>query len=271
MDAVSLGIVLQNLGAAYSGSLPEGPGPLYASFIRHIQGMPKEAALAHWRRYLDGIQPCILPSDPDAVKDNNQLRSVKFDIPAAATEKLRLFCEQHSVTMPNLFQAVWGLVLRLYVGSNEICFGYILSGRETPIEGIHNAVGRFVSMSVCRLNVLTTQSVAWLAQQARDGYSAALQHQNCSLAEVQHNLRIPGERLFNTMMSVQRSAAEKSTHHDLTFTHLGNHDPTEYDMAISVSLAEYAAHVQLNHYTTTIVLPHLHSYHQIYLARISWV
>lgn len=119
----------------------------------------------------------------------------------------------------------------------------MLSGRESAIEGIHNAVGPFVSMNVCRLNVLPTKSVVSLAQNARDDYSAALQHQNCSLAEIQHALHISGDGLFNTMMSVQRSAVVKSTENGLTISHLGNHDPTEYDMAISVSLADDATQI----------------------------
>ncbi|KAL2851017.1 hypothetical protein BJY01DRAFT_261231 [Aspergillus pseudoustus] len=132
----------------------------------HIQEMPKE-------------EPCIMPLHAGGSDQANQLHSVRFD--------------KHCVTMPNLFQAVWGLVLRLFVATDDVCFGYMLSGRESPIDGIHNAVGPF---------------------------------SNCSLAEVQHALRNSGDRLFNTMMSVQRSAAETSTEH-------------EYEMAI----------IQLNHYT----------------------
>ncbi|KAJ5742224.1 hypothetical protein N7533_011633 [Penicillium manginii] len=252
MDAVSMGVTLQDLGAAYRGLLPSGTGPLYSAFVKHIHEMPTEEALSYWTGYLAGAPPCILPSHTGTSDEANQLHSVRFNVSPASTRSLRAFCERHSVTMPNLFQAVWGLVLRLFVATDDVCFGYMLSGRESPIDGIHDAIGPFVSMSVSRLHIAATQSVAFLAQKARDDYSAALQHQNCSLAEVQHALRNSGERLFNTMMSVQRAAAETSNQHGLAITHIGNHDPTEYEMAVNVSLSDDATQVQLNHYTGRI-------------------
>jgi non-ribosomal peptide synthetase component F len=129
---------------------------------------------------------------------------------------------------------VWGLVLRCYTGSDQVCFGYLASGRDAAVRRIEETVGPFINMLVCRMNVHGSSRTGQLVEQVQANYLAGLDHQHCSLAQIQHALNLSGRPLFNTLMSVQRVSPSLLGNLDnsftspaITFKTADSHDPTE--------------------------------------------
>lgn len=67
------------------------------------------------------------------------------------SRRIRTFCETYGSTLFNVIQLAWALVLRCYTGTDDVCCGYLTSGRDIPLSGIENAVGLFINLLVCRL------------------------------------------------------------------------------------------------------------------------
>ena len=142
---------------------------------------------------------------------------------------IRQYCSDIGVSLATLFQAAWSLVLSQYTGSDDVCFGYLASGRDAHIAGLHNAVGAFVNMLICRVQFSSSPTTA--SQFTQDIQQESLKHfrfQHCTLAEIHHALEIPhGRTLFNSIMSFQNDATPADDIQCLEFIEKIGCDPTE--------------------------------------------
>jgi amino acid adenylation domain-containing protein/non-ribosomal peptide synthase protein (TIGR01720 family) len=237
IDAASISLIQRDMAFAYEGVLQPGPGPLYSKYIKYLGDRPLYIAIDHWKGYLAGMEPCHFPLLTGA-DDSRKLSHmpINLDLPSGA---LQGYCERNGVTISNMVQTVWGLVLRCFCNSDQVCFGYLSSGRNAPVESIDETVGPFINMMVSRVDARGATRVTQLVKQVQDGYLAGLEHQHCSLAQIQHGLTLEGRPLFNTVMSIQRALDSDTDGDDkieipaISFKSLTSHDPTEVNHANS--------------------------------------
>jgi len=125
-------------------------------------------------------------------------------------------------------QAAWALCLRKYTNWDEVCFGYLVSGRDLPIDGIQGTVGPFINMLVCRVKFDQTVSLEDVIQKVQEDYLRGLEHQHTSLAQVQHELDLSGPGLFNCAVSIQGgNSLSGSGNSSISFAAIAADDPTE--------------------------------------------
>ncbi len=118
-------------------------------------------------------------------------KRINFEIPEAV--KLRLLAKRLNVSVANIFQLAWSLLLRSYTDAQDVCFCYITSGRDTEIDGIQDAVGPFINALVTRVSFQHGMTVAAILQQLFETYIDSLPHQYASLADIKHKLRLGSE------------------------------------------------------------------------------
>lgn len=226
MDAQSLSILQRDWTLAYENALPDTVGPLYSAYIKYLLSRPLRTAIKYWRNYMSNASPTIFPGLRENVDESKKLHTlnIEHNVPRNV---LQDFCQKRNVTPANVIKFAWGLVLRSFTGSDDVCFGYLVNGRDADVEGVEEAVGPFISMLVCRINH-AGGSLSASINQVQEDYLAALEYQHCSLAQIQHELNLSGKPLFNTIMSVQkgpsRSAGQKPA---IAFHRIGTYDPTE--------------------------------------------
>lgn len=234
IDGASLPIILRDLVQAYQGALPAGRGPLYYDYIAYLSSYHQESALAYWRETLAGLEPCHFPRLPDAVSEESllSLRTIHLDLGHLAADAQE-FCATHNVTLSNVIHAAWAVLLRSYTGSEDVCFGYLTSGRDIPLARVEDTLGPFINVLTARLAVHPGATMNDLVTAAKDAHVRALPHQSCSLAKVQHELGMAGNRaLFNTAVSVQaRLNEDQSQEAELRFQGITGYDPTEVSWA----------------------------------------
>jgi hypothetical protein len=95
------------------------------------------------------------------------------------------------------------------------------------VRGIQEIVGPFINMLVCRLAIEPSETLATLVQKVQGDYAAALEHQHFSLAQIQHELGQAGQKLFNTILSIQQGPSGSSQDAELKFENVDAYDPTE--------------------------------------------
>ena len=204
-DGSSAAIIQQDWTKAYAGTL-NTTGLLNASrdFTRTLKMISTADKMAFWMKKLAETRPCYFPSlsTVSVSQSSVEVERVSMDISAETFAQIQRFCEQQSVTPASLFQSAWALTLAAYVGTDSICFGYLVSGRDLPIEGIAESIGAYANMLICRVDVCRE----WTGQQfVRHIYEQVLEDigfQHCSLADIQHKLAVsPAQGLFNTILS----------------------------------------------------------------------
>ncbi|PVH97248.1 nonribosomal peptide synthase-like protein, partial [Periconia macrospinosa] len=256
IDGGSWAIITKDLEDAYEGRLSNEKGPLYSEYIKYLRSMPADAAVNFWKQQLRGVKPCYFPSVPQHSSKQRQLHSLymKFN----RFGEVQDLAERSGVTFANILLAAWALLLRTYTNSSDVCYGYLTSGRNVPIDNIESAIGAFINMLVSRVSVAPSHSLLDVFQKVQGDFIDSLPHQHCSLAQFQHDLGLSGKALFNTAVSVQNSGvtaqalsmAEPGA--DVEFDHLDAHDPSEFAISVSIDATRGEEMVKFAYWTDSI-------------------
>lgn len=248
-DGSSMPIILRDLSRAYVNLPPAIPDiPLYKSFVAYLQSLPKEKGVAYWRQYLKGTEPCQFPS----LAGSNSERVLGSHSITLTDDfaKMQNYCRTVGITSSALLQLAWGLVLRCYIGSDEICFGYITSGRDVPVQGIEYAVGAFINMLIYRAILKDDILVQDALKTAQQDFVKSMEYQYVSLAEVQHDLGLSETSLFDTVFTLQRrDLVEEGNLPALSFEPFYADDPSEYKLGINVEMTPSVIEVHFTYWT----------------------
>ncbi|OPB40688.1 hypothetical protein A0O28_0007680 [Trichoderma guizhouense] len=261
-DGSSMRALLRDICLSYDDLLPSGDPPLYSNFISYIQRQSKDAGLKFWQSYLSGVGTSHFPAlttraSADPTEDGIVERWIEGD---KASSLLRL-CEEHDITIADVFKTVWAIVLRSFVGADSVCFGYLASGRDAPIKDVHNIMGPLINMLVFYAHVDKSKSLIELCKEANDSYLQALPHQQCSLKEILHAVRGPGQSaaLFNTVVNVQKGVTaffadeqDSIAHRTIDLRSRIFHDPTEYELSIDIQNFESSIAILMNYWTSLL-------------------
>ncbi|KAH8621077.1 ACT-toxin biosynthesis protein S1 [Alternaria alternata] len=215
IDGWSYGIMLRDWARAYAGKLrEEGPAPQYSDYIAFLQTENHEAHLQYWLNALTGVQPCLVPGTMGLhVKRTQSSRSVP--VLNIRSPILQAFCRKLKVTVFNVVQAAWTMVLRKYTGMDDVCFGYVAACRDLPIGNAEEIVGPLINMLVCRTRLDSLQSTSELVQAMQRQMIENGRHQTTSLGAIHHALKMRGLRLFNTAVNFRSFRRDKFQEHGI--------------------------------------------------------
>ena len=228
IDGGSGALITRDLALAYENRLSEGSKPLYSEYVKFISSRGEGTDVAFWKNYLDGIRRCQLPSLQPGPKEQNRLNAIYLQFDRFA--ELQAFCRANELTLSNVMLAGWGLVLRHYTSTNDVCFGNLTAGRDAPVDGIQDTVGAFINMLVCRVTFEHSRTIREIVRNVQSDYLESLPHQHCSLAKLQHDLGFSGEPLFNTAVSIQNQISTRDAEKEgdaIEIEPITDYDPTE--------------------------------------------
>ncbi|MHA6534792.1 condensation domain-containing protein, partial [Paenibacillus sp. BAC0078] len=192
MDGWCMRIVLKEFFYIYaqlcSGKLIELPAVKpYIYFIKWLEEQDREEALGYWRDYLSGYeQRTAIPVSGNSIKGAYMLEEIHHTFGEILTERLTKMSKRHNVTMNNMMQTVWGMLLRRYNNTDDAVFGALVSGRPAEIDGVEHMVGLFINTLPVRLSPnedaeTFIETVKRIQQRALDSEK----YDYVSLAEVQ--------------------------------------------------------------------------------------
>ncbi|KAF2267152.1 acetyl-CoA synthetase-like protein [Lojkania enalia] len=233
-DGSSIPNLLRDLSRAYQGKLSRSDqGPQYSDFIAHILSTSRDSDLNYWKAYLAGVEPCYFPKLTDGKQGPHETSSHEVHLPGSS---IQAFCKKNGVTVSNVLQLAWAILLHCYVGSSDVSFGVVASGRDIPIRNIEEAAGCFVNMLICRVNLTDETHILHLLELLQTDSVNAITHQNCSLADVQHELQLPS--LFNTVFTYQRRQLSKDPEQTaLLYENVEAADPGEYHITVNADVS----------------------------------
>lgn len=253
VDGGSLAIIGRDLEDAYEGSLGEDEAPLYSDYIRHLLSLDFKVAIDHWKKQLAGVRPCYFPPMPQQIGKMRQVHTI--DMKFQRYSELHTFAESCDVTLANIILAVWGLILRSYTGGSDVCYGYLTSGRNVPVNNVENAVGAFINMLVSRIQIAPSSSLLDVIQKVQNDFFESIPHQHCSLAQFQHDLGLSGKPLFNTAVSIQNSGVTQDAAKpdaNIEFEQIEGHDASEYVITLNIDTTRGEELVRLRYWTDAV-------------------
>ncbi|KAF2031182.1 acetyl-CoA synthetase-like protein [Setomelanomma holmii] len=247
VDGSSLALVVDQVQRAYA-SLPKTKCLAYREYIGYHQAQITQNAahLAYWQKYLANATPCLFPAlaAPSSTSLTTSrlegLKTVHFDIIDRA--RIQSFCQRHNVTISSVFQLAWALCLRAFTNQTSISFGYLVSHRDLPLDGIETAVGPYINTIVRRIELDNDSSSIGLLHHLQDDLTEGLEHGLSSLSDVLRNSALSNRSgLFNTSISYQRYVTDTTAPHELLFSRKALFDPSEDVVALDVD--DYGTHI----------------------------
>lgn len=236
IDGGSLMPLIQDLRMTYNG-IHSTAAPPFGEMIRYLSQSNHQKKIDWWAKYLYETKPCeVLSMFNQPIKgvshENERFRYV--EIPKIATAGVIDFCQRFGITRSVFLQVVWAMVLSYLTDAPDVCFGYLTSGRDAPIQDVDRMIGPLANMLISKIE-LNKPAFAVL-QQASDDSIQHLLHQHASLAQVQHAMGLSaGRRLFNTAMTLRESDRfdEDDTSGKISFEYHNHQDPHEFDLLLS--------------------------------------
>ncbi|KAH1344162.1 hypothetical protein KXV68_000815 [Aspergillus fumigatus] len=235
MDRTTLAIIQKDLSLAYDERLLPGRAPLYRDYVSYIYQQDSESARQYWQGYLEGVEPCEFPTlnpvDPSITNEWGNLYRTLED-----RRRLEEFCRTHSVTPWNVAGLAWAMVLRSFTRTDSVCFGYVKSGRDLPIDGIAGTAGPVFNPLPCRVHLTERLTVRETIGRLQEEYLQSLAHQSFPLSDIHRLAGVTSGVLFNTSVAVQTEVASEAEEakRSLEFTTVAMEDGTEDDMVITL-------------------------------------
>lgn len=236
IDAASGSVLLQDMANAYDGR-PAAESPPFRDLILHIQSVTKSQRLASWEKLLRGVKPCIVldPMAPTPFSAQNQL--ICHDaiaIPSPVFEGVAEFCKRASITKSVFLHMAWAMTLSQFTGSDDVCFAYLINGRDAPIDHINNMVGPLANLLIGRVQL--NHPAAHVISRASSDSIQHMRIQHVSLADLQHQLGISG-RMLNTAISLRGNDKTKEAQNSsINFEAGEEEDQHEFDLDLTANI-----------------------------------
>lgn len=209
IDGLSVPSLRRDLEQAMNGTLRDGPRSDFQSrYIRQLRRASKDEGREFWRSHLDGLSGCLLPKLTDWAETPSEARVSVMRRSLPQAQHLRRFRQEHGVTLFNVLQAAWALVLRAYTLSDDVCFAFMATDRHLLGDEAEDAVGFFINLILCRIVLQGSTPIVDVLKRLQHDFVSGLPHQHVSLAEIAHEHNIPANQLFNTAMTFH--AVDKS-------------------------------------------------------------
>ena len=212
-DDRSFRLIRQQLRQAYSNLANIPKGLDISRYISWVRSHP-EPAKDYWKVHLSGTRPClisVLSSSESDLLDKGSPPHI--DVSINQPRLVHPFCRQHGVTVANIMQIAWGLVLRQCNGSQSVTFGCGQS-QIGAVEGDEMTLGPLLANMICRLDVGPGTTPLELLKRARDDSLRALELPSYSMAELHEAIGLGQLSLFDTAMTIVRFPPEDSTSAD---------------------------------------------------------
>ncbi|KAL8738243.1 MAG: hypothetical protein Q9181_000923 [Wetmoreana brouardii] len=202
-DAESFSMILDEVYARYQkNSLPSVRTPVTA-LIDHIESQNEGDARKFWTTYLADYSPST-STDP---APNSRSRSVSKELvtPLSGLEKLAM---SFNGTSASLMQVLFGVAMAEMIGTDDLIFGTILSGRTVSVENAHSILAPCITTIPQRIRIARSSSIEDVIQSAQKGFIESLEYQHTALRSI-HRWVVAQRPLFDTLFTYTRKDGER--------------------------------------------------------------
>ncbi|KAJ5888793.1 AMP-dependent synthetase/ligase [Penicillium taxi] len=207
-DGWSWQMILEDLHHLLAGENVQ-PKPAYNAvtkyFIEYKLSELSDESSLFWRDQLQGISATSFPKfhgKTDVVQGTRETLRV-LDVPI---EKLNNVSQSLRVSRQTIFQAAFCYILSTYLGSDDVVFGTVFSGRTIPVKGIESVLGPCIRTLPTRMNLDRMQNITDLLLAIQNMNRKSLEHGSLPLQDIK---KISGidlhQNLFDAALVWQES------------------------------------------------------------------
>jgi amino acid adenylation domain-containing protein len=236
-DGESFSMMLEDVAAHYEGNQVTTRGSPSA-FLENVYLQDADKSKEHWIRSMSGCNPTTIRSPGEVVKSTSSVRrSLRANLSDLESRSANL-----QTTVPNLMQAMFALLLADHMGSSDVTYGLVLSGRAVSAPGAESVLLPCITTIPGRLNTKDLSTVTNVIEAVQRTTVRSLDFQHTPLRKIQQWLKSETP-LFDCLFSYIRSGT--SPKHDL-WKQRDSTMPSEYPLALEVLVDSAANSLELD-------------------------
>jgi amino acid adenylation domain-containing protein len=248
-DGWSMQIILKEVFALYEAnyrgeSLSFTPSRPYRDYIIWLQEQDLEQAKDFWQKTLQDFEyPTPFRVDKKSIRNQAEaeqnFEEQPFKLSKKLTEQLQVLARQHHLTLNNLVQGAYALLLSRYSGENDIVFGATVAGRPTALDKVDSMVGLFINTLPIRVKLSgNAELLPWL-KDLQTKQIEQEQYAYYSLADIQSISNVPAKMpLFESILVFENYPIDTSTSETqkaLEISNLHCFERTNYPLTIVIN------------------------------------
>ncbi|KAJ5770743.1 uncharacterized protein N7511_002794 [Penicillium nucicola] len=174
-------------------------------FLEHKLDKSATESLTYWRDQLQGLYPASFPNFQGKI-DVPPTTQQTTRILEVSVSKLNEITQHLRISRQTIFQAAFCYILSSYLGTDDVTFGTVFSGRTLPVKGIETVLGPCIRTLPTRMNLTKMQDVTDLLLAIQNMNRKSLEHGSLSLQDIKKASGIePDRNLFDTTVVWQES------------------------------------------------------------------
>ncbi|PGH18000.1 hypothetical protein AJ80_04621 [Polytolypa hystricis UAMH7299] len=253
-DGWSWDLILDDLADALLGK-PLTLRPAYRTFteyyMKHIGHDDEQTAISYWHDHLAGIKPSPLPNFNQS--SDVPTRHEVLDRPLGIEIRgLDLVARKLLVARQTILQGAFAYLLSLYVGSSDIVFGSVFSGRTLPIDGIEDIIGPCIASLPLRIDTATVRNVRDLLATIHNLNRRALKHGFLPLRDIKQASGLdPSLSLFDALF-VWQDTLDGNNSSSKLIQQVDAKDFLEFNLTLELGIRDQKVFARANFQQATI-------------------
>ncbi|MGD2087366.1 MAG: amino acid adenylation domain-containing protein [Candidatus Aminicenantes bacterium] len=192
MDGWCVGILQSEFFKIYRSYLENSPLQLpsvkpYRTYIQWLEDRDKSEPGAYWQTYLQDYDETASILKRKSPMEEYLINCVSAEVGRENTERLKQLAVQNRVTLNNVMQTIWAIVLARHSGKEDVVFGAVVSGRPSELKEVETIAGLFINTIPVRIRLNRETRFNQLVRQVQEDYMKSENHHYYPLAEIQSN------------------------------------------------------------------------------------
>ncbi|KAH0111964.1 peptide synthetase, partial [Aureobasidium melanogenum] len=257
-DQWSVEVILDDLDDLLQGKeIPERPSfGAVNKFFSLWRNEEQTSHLDFWRDHLSGATPSRLPNlSPKSIPSQtlqSAEHSMKVDMQALSEA-----AQTHSCSPHVFFQAAYAVLLGSYMGTEDVVFGTVFSGRTLPIVDVESMVGPLLSTLPSRINTVECRRFVDALRRLQGDNRDIMQHSATSLADIKKACGVnPGEALFDSIFVWQETARSNSRAQPL-LNLVEAHDYLEFNLTLELEPTQHGVKAKATYQSSLLPTQHV--------------
>ncbi|MCZ4550028.1 non-ribosomal peptide synthetase [Gordonia rubripertincta] len=247
MDGWSSGLMLQALFALYddidvaADAVPEhtvAAEPAFRDYLQWLASRDIAQGYSVWTRELAGIEsPTLIRPGATEPARAVHARDHDIDIDDSLAAALRTLAAEAGVTLASVLYTAWGVLLSKLVGSDDVVFGTVASGRSADLEDSDQIIGLLFNTVPVRTTVQPGVSIREHLRAQQRSQLETIDHPYVQLSQLHSALGV--DQLFDTLFVLQNhqwtdtDSSRIGPHGSITIDDVALMDSTHYPVSIA--------------------------------------
>ncbi|WP_255668415.1 non-ribosomal peptide synthetase [Brevibacillus daliensis] len=188
----------------------------YLTYIDWLKNKDIDEAKAYWKDYLHECKEVTkIPFEKENKTNEVINKEMVFVLDEEKTSCITRIAQESKVTVNTVIQSIWTILINKYNDTDDIVYGYVVSGRNAEIEGVEVIPGLFINTIPLRVKFTENLLYQDLLKRISSITLQNTKHDYVSLAEIQNLSEVKNDLISSLLVFENYPIDEKQLNEEI--------------------------------------------------------